>query len=511
MKQKTLHTLRVQLEDEGAEIFILDHRFIRIEATAGRHASFSLAPGVYIVKVRVGTICREESVVLAKDETVVFGPIGIPSAAPLEGTTKTHEYQMDNAESHSKRVHVRKGKGSHLFLFVRYWTSEPVRRKTKAKQAHPATGLWVKDFSGKININLEEKAFYDKQADPWAACNIELDPGVYRLCLETAEGKILEQSVVTCRDWQTQLFLLQHNYGIQRNDPRADLDNMSVFMAKGKEGFKSRKFTSNLKLAEQARLALIDGRTRLSKELLRHALSEKFTNPMLGIFGAHLLLKDRVHEDNEGKHRMLTLVVKNLRKLLGAHPDVEAIALKAGLPVNFIFNEPPMLRSSWTYILEATVKKPLLMPAGSYAAGIAGLLWGQGAWLIWMKTTQLDQFHDMLVKQVEKMAQMVSTQSDQMVLPPLGSMRLDLPMSASVPAHSASSRVTSKKGKVKDESLSESDNKNMLYMVQALGLPRASLESILQSPDHYKSESSVMVRQPAGENKAEKKEKNTGK
>jgi hypothetical protein len=111
-------------------------------------------------------------------------------------------------------------------------------------------------------------------------------------------------------------------------------------------------------------------------------LNGKFENPMLGIFGAHLLLLKK-----QLKLNLLSIVVRNLRRLLGEnqHPDVEALALRLGKNGTFYtFEHLPMLRRSWWQVVDATVDNEELVPLGSMAAKFADRVWGQEPWLQWM-------------------------------------------------------------------------------------------------------------------------------
>jgi hypothetical protein len=47
------------------------------------------------------------------------------------------------------------------------------------------------------------------------------------------------------------------------------------------------------------------------------------------------------------------------------------------------FNVPPMLRKSWTLVVDTTAKRPEIIPEDSLAAMIATRLWNSYSWLIW--------------------------------------------------------------------------------------------------------------------------------
>jgi hypothetical protein len=76
----------------------------------------------------------------------------------------------------------------------------------------------------------------------------------------------------------------------------------------------------------------------------------KLENPMLGILGMHLLLKNQ-----ESDTELLQTIIQNLRNLLGdPHPDVEALALRLEQTGSYVFQSPPMMRRSWSLVVNAT-------------------------------------------------------------------------------------------------------------------------------------------------------------
>jgi hypothetical protein len=105
---------------------------------------------------------------------------------------------------------------------------------------------------------------------------------------------------------------------------------------------------------------------------------------MLGIFGAHLLLLKEKPDLEQFRS-----VINNLRMLVGQdHPDVEALALSLGPDATtHIFKFPPMLRKSWRMVVETSIKRPKLVPFGSFASQIANQIWGEEPWCLWMSSS----------------------------------------------------------------------------------------------------------------------------
>jgi hypothetical protein len=366
-------TLEIQASDSATELFVIDGDHHLVDRGIGMLTTKPLDPGIYKIKARVGFETREQHVVLREPgQKVVLPPFAFASPALLRDTSKTHEYQVAAAETESHNVHFDKGQGSTIFIFARAWTPSQIQ-PSALRSINPAAGLSLCDQGGNTITYLETAGRVDNQVrDPWAACNVQLNPGLYRLSLALPSGERLEQTVVACPGWQTQVFLLQRDYGDSR---RADLPKASVLMAQGM-GFYNGDV--GMRQAELARLGLTNERKVLSSEV-REMLRTKFENPMLGIYGAHLLLLEQSPDMD-----LLRMVVNNLQGLLQyQHPDVEALALAIDVSGGYSFTVPPMLRRSWSLVVNATITRPDLVPAASLAASAAQNLWSEEPWLVW--------------------------------------------------------------------------------------------------------------------------------
>src|SRR5258708_23166274 len=85
--------------------------------------------------------------------------------------------------------------------------------------------------------------------------------------------------------------------------------------------------------------------------------------------------------DAVSERRVFRDVVGNLRGMLGSHPDVEALALRADLlPHPSPFEQPPMLSRSWFLVMEATVDRPELVTDS--LAERSGEGSSDGAWFV---------------------------------------------------------------------------------------------------------------------------------
>jgi len=366
-------TLEITAADDAAEIFVISGDFYMVDRGVGRLVTKPLCAGIYKVKAKVNQQTWEQHVTLTHNgQKVSIPPFQFTSAAPLADTAKTHEYQMAAAESESRNVRFVQGRGSCICVFAREWSEKISSSRPNA--VNPMTGLSLHDANENQIVNLETHGHSDITVpDAWGSCTVAVDPGVYLLRLTLPDGARHERTIIAVPGWQTQTFLFMTDYA---NDHRADIARGSVLMARG-IGFNHNDDV--LRQIELARMALANERKILRGEVLA-MLYSKFDNPMLGILGGHLLLLDSPSAGQD----LLKKSVANLRSVLNyPHPDVEALALGAGMGSQYQFTAPPMLRRSWALIVNATIDEPALVPSGSLADRSAANQWAVEPWLTW--------------------------------------------------------------------------------------------------------------------------------
>ncbi len=382
--------------DSAVELFLIDARMQLV--ARGRQRLETRQPiGVYTLKLRAGPASSEEVILLDRDMTHQVTPLKFASAVPLNATSKSHEYHQAAASARSLKVDVELGKGASIFVFAREWT--PDNGKTKSGH-NPAEGLTLCSENGDKLVDFQTQSYTDMRDDAWAACRVSVNPGIYRLAVRVATGESFEMAVAAMPGYHVKVFLMQRDEEASGRGRRPDLARASVLISRT-AGFD--QMSEESRIAEMAKLALVDRRRVYGDEMDRF-LRDKAKNPMLGIFGGHLLLLER-----EVDMDLLKTVVTNLRKLFPAtHPDVEALALAAGMGTTHRFTMPPMLRASWQIVLDHSVKQPELVPLGSLAASLATLVTQQDPWLIWCRPgtqRRIDQqqrgFADFIKKQLE--------------------------------------------------------------------------------------------------------------
>ncbi|GAB3174848.1 hypothetical protein GCM10027291_33900 [Telluribacter humicola] len=78
----------------------------------------------------------------------------------------------------------------------------------------------LRNWNGQILVDLGDPhvGVYTTEWQPWSVCNIELDPGVYCMCLKNISGKVSKRSIMVSLNWQTQVFFLEKNKGLDKTE-----------------------------------------------------------------------------------------------------------------------------------------------------------------------------------------------------------------------------------------------------------------------------------------------------
>jgi hypothetical protein len=388
--------------DWVTEIQILDGTLEPVpgpECRLGR-AEIDVAPGIYVVRFLAGGKIEEQLKAVEQGgqtyEVNQKEPLRFAAAAPLRATAHSREYHRTAATAFlASQPQPQAGSipgDPTVMLFVRDVEQEGT--------AEPWRGLSLRDRSGTalIDFDTENPSRTRRDASQrWGGCYVCLPASAYRIRVSTGRRQ-LEQCIYACPQWQTNVFLLAAQYGTDERDRRADLGQTAVAMTLLNQSVdlwdEDDPQQQELRRTEQALLALEGGRAAPDDDSTASMLAEKFKNPMLGLVGAHLILRrEQVNPDQ------IALVFRNLRALMGkTQPDVLSLGwaltlrpakqggdnrlmpelLNAG-PID----TPPMLFASWQYLLQATRTYPDLVEEGSLPDQIAGLARAAGPWLVW--------------------------------------------------------------------------------------------------------------------------------
>jgi hypothetical protein len=384
-------TLVTSTDIPTVEIFAVDKNDDIVASGIGKLTA-ELPLGIYQLRYRIGGKVVDKIISLrAGQGAMSVAPPELPIDTPAltsRGSQQTGRRWSSLVDEWSGSVDVTRGSGSHVFLFLNQTTtSEQVTEGA-------INALSLRTFEG---VEITRLSAATRREEGCLGLGIELDPGTYLMRFEDPSKPAIEQTVVACKGWQTQVFFKP----IKLNGaPTLDLLRWSILMRAIEHGYPAdseffrwteaarqslanrrgaaapvETMKSKLNEAEQIRRMPVDDAT------VDRMLREKLGNPMLGIFGAHLLLLNEKPD-----LALVREVATNLRSLIGDHPDVMSLLLYLGdaIAQSTAFPQPPMLRSSWDIVVQS--KGPNLtgrVPSGSYSFKIGGRLWGSGAWLQW--------------------------------------------------------------------------------------------------------------------------------
>jgi hypothetical protein len=372
-----------------AEITLFDRNFAAVAQAVGV-LDVKVAPGLYELQYKAGRSVQEQTVRVPAGTAEFSVPVPQLSthttAVPLRTTDDGRKLTRWVSDV-SHKVHAAPGQGSELFILSRLLGKED-----------PAThagifDLQVKDSNGQVVADFGKNATWYEEGAAARAYTIAVAPGTYVLSAAAGSLGRLEQTVHAAAGWQTQVLLTPTEYGAERVKG-ADLRKGAVLMSLHGRG--CNVDASAVDWVEAAKVALFARTPAAPVDALRRAvddarsvpqsdaasvnelLAAKFTNPMLGILGGHLLLLQKKVDLG-----LLKEVVQNLERLVPGHPDVQALRYAAGWQGDATFPMPPMLRSSWQLIIDESIEHPEIIPMDSYSARIATRTWGGGAWLVW--------------------------------------------------------------------------------------------------------------------------------
>lgn len=374
--------------EPGVELLLFDGQFHPVEGGQGvQTLRLTLPVGLYVLRARTGNAIADETLqVTAGDEPqeVRVASPQFRSPLPIPGTeaSERHVEMAVIVEGLGllKRRHL--GTGGQLFLLG--WDEGRTEGHTRPD---PLSQLTLITPDGQT-IALSEWAQVKTTASGarYARLGLDLAPGTYLLRLGSGNdnGPGLAGTLVVSPGWATMLIARVTDAvpSDWKAGCRLDLPNAAIHMVA--IGAFSKLTTTDLRLVELARQGMMRQRIVMTESDLHSGLlGGKFHNPMLGIYGAYQLLLSP-----QPDQKLLKTVVANLLELLGPeHPDVTALDLRVnGLgarPSDFHFWLPPMLRSSFTTILELSASRESLVPTDSPLADAASLLLPGGEYLVW--------------------------------------------------------------------------------------------------------------------------------
>lgn len=376
----------VVADDRLAELTIVDSHYHTRARGVGR-IECNLPRGLYVARARSGESTLQKKVrVTSENVFVEFSVVGnIHSSAPLDSDS------FEQARMHSIGVApaVTQNASSWMLLALRHTVGS--QSTSDFQPVQNAGGFELCSVNGNPIQTFGSLTLSPTPSGHWVSA-LQLESGWYTLAIPGDSGsRILLPLYVGARFSPSVFVELREQ---QEGSPRPDLDRLLVSYDDRESGiFRN---TDRMRAIELARRSLVLGRNILTPALMEILYHQKYQDPILGLFAAHLLLSDRTGDKGA---TAFAEVVENTGKILGypQHPDL-VIARALGRQCGWWkapsmpgdagpLVAPPLLRSSWDGMLQLKDRRQELVAMESPLRQIAGSLIRSNAWVLWRQTS----------------------------------------------------------------------------------------------------------------------------
>ncbi|HHJ13968.1 MAG TPA: hypothetical protein ENJ79_06260 [Gammaproteobacteria bacterium] len=296
----------VHSPDSAIQVSILDADYNTLASGDGT-VSALLKPGIYKAELVAGS-ARTQELFRVVDAPVTITPPApqFPAAAPVRGTSTTHEYQSGPANSLATGdpLHSLPDADAELMVFVRV---SGLERCTPLAQPYPWEGLFLRNFA----TNEEEWHIPLEAVDTsnlFGATKIALPADVCSLCatMDNADNKEFGLVLRTLPGWRTEVYI-DAIMDAPDQPARADFSQAAIHLLR--IGSPTLAFDELGTHTELARLRLMNGQAPISPE---HEAVDR--SPMLGIYAAYAAFQHNP-EDKNGIEQCLHAIPQEVRTL----------------------------------------------------------------------------------------------------------------------------------------------------------------------------------------------------
>lgn len=381
----------VQVADDLGKVEIVDGAF-RVVASGFGSLQHALAPGLYKARASAGGTHNETLFAVESSFAALVIPLDTPRFAtpvPLADTAASPPCQQQAVIDATTGAGADKGlgQGGGLLLCVRdpfdahLYQQQGPREQENYRRSFEGFGLYSADDD--LLLDIDETAQRDF-AHGMLILNLELHPDYYVLNYKPPGMDAVDIPLPVFKGWRSQLFLDIDLARGMETPGRADLAGRALLLTPQERPFNPGD--SDMRLGELARHALTYGHDATVPEQLRSKLRKRDVNPMLGLFGAYLLLA----EAQPDRGLLSDLIVTLENTLGGDFPDLAALRMELARledqapaqPQGSIFL-PPLLRASWNVFVD----HPEVLATGSLAHQTASQLLPSGPWHAWHPNT----------------------------------------------------------------------------------------------------------------------------
>jgi len=360
---------REECISRDTQVTVLDGQDRVLGRGHGR-VELALEPGLYTIRLDRAGLRSEQFCRHDRPTDVHLSEPKRYSAVPTSDTSTSREYyrmaayQWSRSPTSDTVTHA----DSSLFVFLR------APSEGRANADSERAGLRVVGYDGDELLRLGPANTVQDIQQGWIAFHAPFAAGHYILSYDPPSdvaAPAREMALAVFPGWQTQVYMTITDVPL--------FASASVLLSQ--DGFDP---DDRVDQAVDAGLAGLQNPTStLDSETLDMLLYGKFSNPMLGLVGAHALLRGEKVATSR-----IEMIFANLRRLLGDAPDVRALELIAhrrhGLPFDpSPFQYPPLLREGLEAVYEASATIPAIVPAGGVLQRIATERFADSPWSTW--------------------------------------------------------------------------------------------------------------------------------
>ena len=391
--------LTVNCDNAAAELLVIDSDF-KLIAHGPSPLKTRVEPGIYALKAKIGSRVSERlEAIEPRAEPYAFD-VPVPrfeSPMPLDNTASSREDQRDapdqfmRAKGPRVALHSANIGTSSVVLFIRdvAHTGASLSDEQRELYAKSFQGFRLLDQLGRQLVDFDAHSVQCLQ-NGYVGAHVQMAPGSYVL----AWGHGREQTclvVNAVRGWAIQIFLRLQPVGGDALHLRPDFCDAAFVYDRIDAGYSAAR--EDFRVMEAARIALTDRRPVAGGQKMRALLVGRCTNPMLNLYGGHLLIT-AANPDYD----LLAQVITNTAPILGPlYPDLVALlyAYECGTgkrPLSFglrawpdilkNIDGPPLLTPSWDLLLrcaeaaEVDIESlPVFRAAGELAVSGIVLTW----------------------------------------------------------------------------------------------------------------------------------------
>lgn len=358
--------LNLNCDNAAAEVLVVDSDF-KLVAHGAPPLRTRVDPGIYALKAKIGAKTTERlELIEPRAEPYAFD-LPAPrfeSPMPLDGTATSREDQRQAPDPFMRasgpKIVLDDG-ASSLVLFVR--DTSHVNADLTADQrdtyAKGFEGFRLLDRDSRQCVDFDAKAVKQLE-NGYLGAQVHLPPGPYVLAWGHDEQQTC-LAVNAVRGWALQVFLRLQPVGGDPLHMRPAFCDAAFALDRIDAGYSAAR--EDFRVMEAARIAMLDRRAVAGGQKMRALLTGRCTNPMLNLYGGHLLaVAPKCDFD------LLAQVITNTAAVLGPlYPDLAALAwaYESGAgkrPPGFDMRPwpeiladlegPPLLTPSWDLLLK---------------------------------------------------------------------------------------------------------------------------------------------------------------